>query len=223
MAYAGYWQRFNAGLIDGVLVAIAYATVFLVAKSWIVYAFTFSRSPVETELLSGIVIYVLTGIGLLIDMGFFVVLPKLYGGTPGQFFMGIRLTMRDCTKPSLNAVMLKHCVTFLLLIVALLCSVTYALVPFATFEYEMMHYIIVAGYGWLFLNLFVMACSKSHRSLADFIADTAVVDKAAVKEGYVYIYADQIISAVPEALMEKVSGASRKKPAKTDNEPPHSS
>ncbi len=216
MAYAGYWRRISASLIDCILLSIAFTALFMVAKSWIGYFFTFSKVQAETEAISTIVIYVLTAIGLCIDMCFFVLMPKWLGGTPGQFFMGIRLAMRDSTKPSLNAIMLKHCMSFILLTVVMLYFWTYVLVPLEDSESEIRKYVALCCYGWLFLNLFVMACNKNHRSLSDYISDMAVVDKASIKDGYVYVYVDEVLNAVPEKFLAPVDDTASEKIKNSD-------
>lgn len=196
MEHASYGRRMIASLIDGALIALVFAAIFLVAKSTVDYALTFSRTLGSTEVVSILILAGLTALCLCIDMWFFVAVPKISGGTTGQLFTGIRLVMTDGSKPSLNAVMLRHCMSFILMTVAVLYFWVHALVPYQASGFDGMQYIVFICYGWLFLNLFVMGCNKSNRSLSDYVADTALVDKTAVKEGYVYVYVDDTLSAV---------------------------
>jgi uncharacterized RDD family membrane protein YckC len=202
MEHASYGRRMMASLIDGALIALVFAAIFLVAKSTVDYALTFSRTLGSTEVVSILLLAGLTALCLCIDMWFFVAVPKISGGTTGQLFTGIRLIMTDGSKPSLNAVMLRHCMSFILMTVAVLYFWVHALVPYQASGFDGMHYVVMACYGWLFLNLFVMGCNKKNRSLSDYVADTALVDKASVKEGYVYVYVDDTLSAVPKSASQ---------------------
>lgn len=197
MDYASYARRAAASLIDGVVMAIALTALFVLVKSGIGHTYLLSHGQADNNAISGAFIYVLVIIGLAIDLLLFVAIPKWLGATFGQFMTGIRLVMRDSTRASYNAIMLKHCMSFVLLGIAMRYFWVYALIPYEASQLETTQYIVIACYGWLFLNLFVMACNRRHHSLSDYIADTAVVDKSSVKAGYKYVYVDDTLSAIP--------------------------
>ena len=197
MDYASYSRRAAASLIDGVVMAIGLTALFVLVKSGVGATYVLSHSQADNNAISGAVIYALVIVGLLIDLLLFVAIPKWLGATPGQLMTGIRLVMRDSTKASYNAIMLKHCMSFVLLGIAMRYFWMYALIPYEASQLQTTQYIVIACYAWLFLNLFVMACNRRHHSLSDYIADTAVVDKSSVKEGYKYVYVDDTLSAIP--------------------------
>ena len=99
IGYAGFWIRFVAAFIDGLIVGVPFAIVFFVVEGSAIRAYTDCVSnAAATGTLSTTCFGVYIGsigywelIGLVVELVYFVALWSLLGGTLGQRMLGLHV------------------------------------------------------------------------------------------------------------------------------------
>ncbi|MHB8488495.1 MAG: RDD family protein [Candidatus Dormibacteria bacterium] len=99
IAYAGFWIRVLAAILDGIIVGVPFAIIFFVAEGSAITSYgnclngavaTGSLATAcEGSFLSAIGSFEL--IGLVVELGYFVILWSRFGGTLGQRMLGLHV------------------------------------------------------------------------------------------------------------------------------------
>jgi uncharacterized RDD family membrane protein YckC len=99
IGYAGFWIRFLAALIDGIILGVPLAVVFFVVEG---STLTVYRDCVNNAIASGVIVSTCSGtlsgaiapfelFGLLVEFVYFVGLWSQLGGTLGQRMLGLHV------------------------------------------------------------------------------------------------------------------------------------
>jgi phosphoglycerol transferase MdoB-like AlkP superfamily enzyme len=191
MQYATFGQRIHAAVIDLAVIVIANAGLFLMAKERISNALQEATTEDARQMTALMAIAVMMLGSLMIDIVYFVMLPARTRCTFGHYFLKLRMTMGDGTLASMNAIALKHCVSLILLGILLYCIWSTAWLPTTQEQQVFTLHMIIVAFGWALINLFVMGSNAKFRSLSDYIADIAILDKESVKPNYVIYYMEE--------------------------------
>lgn len=203
MQYATFGQRIHAAAIDLAMIVIANAALFLMAKERISNALQEATTEDARQITALMAIAVMMFGSLIIDIVYFVMLPARTRCTLGHYFLKLRMTMGDGTLASMNAIALKHCVSLILLGILLYCIWSTAWLPSTQEQHVFTLHMIVVAFGWALINLFVMGSNEKFRSLSDYIADIAILDKESVKPNYVIYYMEEAKKKEEEEQQEK--------------------
>ncbi len=173
--YAGFGPRLASLLLDSIILGP------------VIFAILYFNS-------SGLYMYYYTLVpNLIINLWYYVYLPKRYGATPGKLIMGMQIIRLDGEKIGWREAFLRHLVMFILAISgAALTIYGMSKTDEATFEslswlqqsQHLMSFspILLVIYtwlsnGWFWSELIVLLTNPRKRALHDYIAGTVIVKK----------------------------------------------
>lgn len=175
LAYAGFWQRVGAYVIDLLIVSPLALLDFLYGG--------------ETRMFQ---LYMLVP-GQLLAIFLYIFMVTRYGGTPGKLLLGMRIAMADGSPVTVKAAMLRYCVIWGLSLAIsvgmIMAAMSMSDAAFLNLSYMARAEALSAhapGFvatATLLLQLWVVACvitmlaNKKRRAPHDFLAGTAVVQK----------------------------------------------
>ncbi|MDR1322184.1 MAG: RDD family protein [Gracilibacteraceae bacterium] len=169
--YAGFWLRFYAGLLDG-LITMPYFLLLLLINSLDKNIYLFTAIP-----------------DLLIIVWYNVYLPKRYGGTPGKLIAGISIVKMDASPIGWREALLRHSVYIGLVILDMIMMTVAILLAdeeiynnlgmfqkSAYLSSLVRNNIVIALTNiWYWGEFVVLLFNKRKRALHDFIGGTVVV------------------------------------------------
>ena len=173
MAYAGFWRRLGAYLLDSlIMLPLIGLLTWLGGTSRLFDLYYFLP-------------------GLLFGLWFHVYLVKRYGGTPGKLILKIRIAKLDGTPVGYREAAIRHSVLFVL---TTLMSIAIIVASFKMSDSEfyslgfqarnmrLLEYappwngtINVLFHIWIWSEFIVMLTNKKRRAAHDFMAGTVVV------------------------------------------------
>jgi uncharacterized RDD family membrane protein YckC len=169
--YSGFWSRFGANLLDG-LIFIPYSFLLLFVNSFdkSIYFFTFIPN-------------------LLFIFWYNIYLPKRYGGTPGKIIVGIRIVGIDSSPIGWKEAFLRYSVTIAFSVLNM--SMMLIAVLLADGEiYDNLNWlqksvylsgiaknniITILSNIWIWSEIIVLLFNKRKRAIHDFIAGTVII------------------------------------------------
>lgn len=188
--FASLWQRIKAQAIDFCVIVVCYGILFLLFKDLL---FSVSEKTKSGAISDDIALYV-TGIctffSVLVDLWYFVRVPKKHGATYGKLCVNTRMAMGDRTPITGKAALLRHVPSCLLLSCIFFCAWLFFFMPLEMWMAPIPIYLICIVHGYIFLNIYVMACYHKHQTLSDMLANTSVITLAALKKPIKVEYVD---------------------------------
>ncbi len=175
MEYAGFWRRFGAFWIDGI-VFLPVTGIFYLAQEHFRLAELYLLAPM-----------------LAVSIWFQIYLVAKYGGTPGKILLKIRIVMVDGSPATMKAAILRYAI---LLILSLLSQTAYimAVLKMTDTEYHALSFMprtlrlhelapswlpVVDALLqiWIWGEFITLLFNKKRRAVHDFIAGTVVIKK----------------------------------------------
>lgn len=219
LEYAPLSGRIKACLIDGFIIMVIYAFLLIMLKNQLLVIAEQTKTGMIDEESSILIACLATILCLMIDLWYFVLFTKKHHGTFGQLTQNLRLSLRDGTKASFNAVSLRHIPGFIVLANIFLCAWLFFFLPLQQWMAQIPIYLIAITHGYIFLNLFIIAANDKRKSMSDLWAHTAVINMLSLKEKVDVIFVDVIETENDSALMDVNNKNNQKKESSTITNP----